>query len=56
MHMEAYFNEIFSEKRLDVVGSRRVTGELYAYCRDVAASDCDRARVVNLINSTFVPK
>jgi hypothetical protein len=48
--MEAYFNEIFSEKRLDVVGSRRVTGELYAYCRDVAGSDSDKAKVMNLIN------
>lgn len=56
MYMEAYFNEIFSEKRTDVVTSRRVMGELYAYCRDVAASDSDRARVINLINVSSIPK
>lgn len=56
IHMEAYFNEIFSEKRLDVVGSRRVTGELYAFCRDVAASDSDKAKIMSLISATTVPK
>jgi hypothetical protein len=54
--MEAYFNEIFSEKRLDIVGSRRVTGELYAFCRDVAASDSDKAKIMSLISATTVPK
>lgn len=49
LHMEAYFNEIFSEKRLDVVTSRRVMGELYAYCRDIAVSDSDKAKVSALI-------
>lgn len=56
VNMEFYFNEIFSEKRTDIVGSRRVMGEFYAYCRDAAATEADKARVINLINVTTVPK
>ena len=40
--MEAYFNEIFSEKRTDLLSSRRVMGELYAYCREVGLTDLDK--------------
>jgi hypothetical protein len=41
-HMEAYYNEIFSEKRTDLLTSRRVMGELFTYCRDVVQSDTDK--------------
>jgi hypothetical protein len=40
--MEAYFNEIFSEKRTDLLTSRRVMGELFTYCRDVVQTDTDK--------------
>jgi hypothetical protein len=31
-------------------------GELYAYCRDVAATDSDKAKVLALIDATTIPK
>jgi hypothetical protein len=53
LHMEAYFNEIFAEKRTDTLTSRRIMGELYTYFREVARTDSDKAKVKSLIDVTM---
>ena len=48
--MELFFNQIFSERYQEVLGSRRIMSEFFAYCLERASDDQDRNRVQALLD------
>jgi|LauGreDrversion4_2_1035121.scaffolds.fasta_scaffold334880_2 hypothetical protein len=48
--MEIFYNQIFSERYSDVVSSRRIMSEFYAYCLDHPADDQERVKIQALLD------